>query len=118
MQNRLSSLFDGLKNDENLNRLDSLFHTFRGGNDMSKHRRLFAMPLCGGLLLACASLAPGQEKQVTIESGGLRITQGPEIQPPGNVAFVGAEMGLSFDGKLVKGAPYSAQAFTETTQTL
>src|SRR5258705_13307653 len=36
--------------------------------------------------------------------------------PGDNVVFVASEM--NFDGKVVKGAPYSAQAVTETTQTL
>ena len=38
--------------------------------------------------------------------------------PPGDdtVVFLSSEM--SFDGKVVKGAPYSAQAITETTRTL
>jgi hypothetical protein len=47
--------------------------------------------------------------------------QGPGIRmpaPPGDetVVFVSSEM--SFDGKVVKGAPYAAQAITETTRTL
>ena len=42
------------------------------------------------------------------------IAQGPP--PPGDFVFLGTEMSLS--GKLVKGAPYSAQAVTEMTQVL
>lgn len=42
------------------------------------------------------------------------IVQGPP--PPGDFVFLGTEMSLS--GKLVKGAPYSAQAVTEMTQVL
>lgn len=45
---------------------------------------------------------------------GPYIPQGPP--PPDNVWFVASEM--NFDGKVVKGAPYSAQAVTETIQTL
>jgi hypothetical protein len=50
-----------------------------------------------------------------------RIFQGPEgvgpPPPPGNTfIFVASEMG--FGGKLVKGAPYSAEAVTESIQTL
>jgi len=44
---------------------------------------------------------------------------GPQQGPPmgdDTVIFVSSEM--SFDGKVVKGAPYSAQAVTETTRTL
>lgn len=37
-------------------------------------------------------------------------------QPPGDVVFLATEM--SFGGKVVKGAPYSAQAITENIQTL
>jgi len=51
------------------------------------------------------------------------LMQGPEGPPrppgppaPGDFIFLATEM--SFGGKLVKGAPYSAQAITETTQTL
>ena len=42
------------------------------------------------------------------------LVQGPP--PPGDFVFLGTEMSLS--GKLVKGAPYSAQAVTEMTQVL
>ena len=48
------------------------------------------------------------------------IMQGPEglpaPPPPGDFVFLAAEM--SAGGKLVKGAPYSAQAVTESTQVL
>ncbi|HEY0174609.1 MAG TPA: hypothetical protein VGB98_26570 [Pyrinomonadaceae bacterium] len=51
------------------------------------------------------------------------IAQGPGVAPPpqvemrgDNVMFLATEM--SFAGKLVKGAPYSAQAVTETVQQL
>jgi hypothetical protein len=48
-----------------------------------------------------------------------RIVQGPEGGPPpppdANVVFFATE---SFGGKVVKGAPYSAEAVTETIQTL
>lgn len=46
--------------------------------------------------------------------------QGPEtmpaIPPPGDFLFMSTEMAIG--GKLVKGAPYSAQAVSESTQTL
>jgi hypothetical protein len=75
------------------------------------------------LALASAASTPGQEKQAvtereTVVQGGVvgNVTvqgQGPEV---GNTfTFVNSE--FSFD-KLVKGAPYAAQAVTETTQTL
>lgn len=50
-----------------------------------------------------------------------RHIQGPPVGPlppggPGDFIFLATEM--SFGGKVVKGAPYSAQAITESTQTL
>jgi hypothetical protein len=49
-----------------------------------------------------------------------RRVQGPEGPPPpgmpGDFIFLATE--LSFGGKVVKGAPYSAEAITESTQTL
>ena len=66
-----------------------------------------------------------QESNIVVaqsEGPHLRIP-GPEIMHPqafgrggDTVVFVGSEMG--FDGKLVKGAPYSAQSVTETIQML
>ncbi|HEY6805512.1 MAG TPA: hypothetical protein VI306_18185 [Pyrinomonadaceae bacterium] len=46
-----------------------------------------------------------------------RVMQGPDgpPAPPGDVMFMATEM---ISGKTVKGAPYSAQAVTETVQTL
>ena len=48
-----------------------------------------------------------------------RVIQGPEGAPPppldANFVFMASE---SFSGKVVKGAPYSAEAVTETIQTL
>jgi hypothetical protein len=79
-----------------------------------------------GLLLGSAFPLAGQQKDPTY-SGGIRVEQntvfqrriGPEGPPPplgDTFVFVASEM--SFDGKPVAGAPYSAQAVTETTQTL
>jgi hypothetical protein len=86
---------------------------------MSRSRKPLAALFGCAMLLSCAALASGQEKKLTIQSRGERvITQGPETEPLENVIFAGSEMGLSFDGKLVKDAPYSAQAITETTQIL
>src|SRR5215475_5620375 len=86
---------------------------------MITQRNLFAVLLFCTMLLASAALVPGQEKRTTMEGRGERIGPGPETQLPGdNVVFIGSEMGFSFDGKVVKGAPYSGQAVTEITQTL
>jgi hypothetical protein len=49
------------------------------------------------------------------EYGVVLQTPGPP-PPPGDFVFISNEM--SFDGKRVIGAPYSAQAVTESTQTL
>jgi hypothetical protein len=75
------------------------------------------------LVLISAISTLGQQKQAAADRDVIiereRIVQGPEgsLPPPEDAFFfIAAEM--SFDGELVKGAPYSAQAVTETTQTL
>lgn len=70
-------------------------------------------------VLALTNASFGQQKQVYVERE--TVVQGQEgqaktTQPDRMFTFVSSEM--SFDGKVVKGAPYSAQAVTETTQTL
>ena len=71
------------------------------------------------LSLAVASVAFGQQPSTGIVVRQERIVQGPEGGPPpppdANVVFFATE---SFGGKVVKGAPYSAEAVTETIQTL
>jgi hypothetical protein len=69
-----------------------------------------------------ASIAFAQHPQIAREDvliNRLQIFQGPEgapLPPPGaNFVFVASE---NFDGKIVKGAPYSAEAVTESVQTL
>ena len=61
---------------------------------------------------------PAPDRDVRFEME--REMQGPEGMPPpgfpGDFVFLATEM--SFGGKVVKGAPYSAQAVTESTQTL
>ncbi len=52
--------------------------------------------------------------RVMIEQEAIR--QGPHGGGGGDYVFLATEM--SFGGKLVKGAPYSAQAVTESVQTL
>ncbi|HEX3560709.1 MAG TPA: hypothetical protein VHU19_16005 [Pyrinomonadaceae bacterium] len=59
-------------------------------------------------------LAP-DETEVVIAQQGETPPQGVEMKE-NNFVFVSTE--LSFDGKVVKGAPYSAQAVTETVQAL
>src|SRR5215813_9817975 len=73
------------------------------------------------LSLAFASIALAQQPAGGIVVRQERIVQGPEGGPPpppppdANVVFFATE---SFGGKVVKGAPYSAEAVTETIQTL
>ena len=86
----------------------------------------------GGGPLVLAQQQPVREKQriqeVIVGQDGTVITPAPGGFGPGqgsgvsvgggdhNFVFVSSEM--SIDGKVVKGAPYSADAVTETTQTL
>jgi hypothetical protein len=72
-----------------------------------------AMPV-----LAQQKSAPEQNIVITRQrvSQGPDDPQGPPPPPPDTFMFVSSEM--NFDGQLVKGAPYSAQAVTENTQTL
>ena len=71
-------------------------------------------------MLAMTSVIFGQQqRQVYVQREA--TVQGPEgpakpMPPDHTFTFVSSEM--NFDGKLVKGAPYSAKAVTETTQTL
>src|SRR6185369_4980484 len=59
---------------------------------------------------------PAPERQM-IQRERMPAPDDPRTPPPGdNFIFVASEM--NSDGKVVKGAPYSAQALTETTQTL
>jgi hypothetical protein len=91
-------------------------------------RKLIVFTVAAALM--CNSLvAFGQERerkfvappQAEVEE--FFIAQGPAVEPPAqvemrgdNVIFLATEM--SFAGKLVKGAPYSAQAVTESVQLL
>jgi hypothetical protein len=78
-------------------------------------RLLFGAAL---LSLAFATVAFAQQPAGGVVVRQERIVQGPEGGPPppdANVVFFATE---SFGGKVVKGAPYSAEAVTETIQTL
>ena len=91
---------------------------------MKREWNFLAGILFSALVLASAisifgQQKPGADRGVVVTSE--RVVQGPDgpqgPPPPGdNFVFVSSEM--NFDGKLVKGAPYSAQAVTEMTQTL
>jgi len=83
-------------------------------------KRTSTLALGAALLsLAFASVAFAQQPADGIVIRQHRIVQGPEggapPPPDANVIFFATE---SFGGKIVKGAPYSAEAVTETIQTL
>jgi hypothetical protein len=71
------------------------------------------------LLGALPALGQQKVERGTVEQQRVFTTAGP-VQggpPPGDTfVFVSSEVG--FEGQLVKGSPYSAQAVTESTQTL
>lgn len=67
------------------------------------------------LMFATAAFAQQPAEGVVIKQ---RVIQGPEGAPPppnANIMFMATE---SFNGKTVKGAPYSAETVTESIQTL
>src|ERR1044071_4752805 len=82
-------------------------------------KRISRLLFGAALLFAFASIAFAQQPAGGIVLRQERIVQGPEGGPPpppdANVVFFATE---SFGGKVVKGAPYSAEAVTETIQTL
>lgn len=78
--------------------------------------------LFGATLVALAFTSVAVAQQVGPEGNVIirqRVLQGPEGGPPpppdANFVFIASE---SFGGKVVKGAPYGAEAVTETIQTL
>lgn len=93
-------------------------------------RKLTVFSVAAALLLnavGAAAQEPGRKVIVTpLEEGEVFIAQGPGAPMPplppqvemrgDNLIFMATEM--SFAGKLVKGAPYSAQAVTESVQAL
>lgn len=100
---------------------------------MTIRRRMFIAIVCMLAVLASVAGAGAQATQekkarsgpqtFTFQSGGAAIAGGgpmtwtfSEGQGDNTFVFVSSEM--SFDGKVVKGAPYSAQAVTEMVQTL
>ena len=90
---------------------------------MKRNHRIVGSILVTALVLASAIVIFSQQKEPaegTVVFQRDRTIQGAQ-EPPGQRGddtfyYVTSEM--SFDGKLVKGAPYSAQAVTEMTQTL
>jgi hypothetical protein len=89
-----------------------------------KHVRFFSAIIAGALVLT-STLSFGQQTQSTPDRNvgvqRARVPQGPEVPfgpPPAEDTFMFVSSEMNFDGKLVKGAPYSAQAVTESTQVL
>lgn len=90
---------------------------------MTIKRTTIAAIMCSVALLAV--LVSAQEKKSThvfSSSGGQVVVSGGDehyaFGPQGDNTFVFVSSEMSFDGKMVKGAPYSAQAVTEMIQTL
>ena len=95
-------------------------------------RKLTVLSVAAALLLNAVGVAAQQQQGerrtviTPLEEGEVYIAQGPGTPMPplppqveirgDNLIFMATEM--SFAGKLVKGAPYSAQAVTESVQTL
>jgi TonB family protein len=91
---------------------------------MNRNRTALISILGAAIFLTSAVVIFSQQPPT---SGTMVFTQEPFMQEPGTAPrtpqprddtfmFISGEM--SFDGKLVKGAPYSAQAVTEIIQTL
>ena len=79
--------------------------------------------LVTGILLSCSLSAFGQEKEPATTAPAapeVRLTAIPqgEKPPPGASTFSFVSSEFAFDGKPIKGSPYSAEAVTETTQIL
>jgi len=85
-------------------------------------KRVLAVRAAGMLaIFAAVSVATiAQQPQPTTQGVVVRqvfqTPDGPPPLPPGDVLFMSSE--FNFGGKTVKGAPYAAQALTETIQTL
>ncbi len=89
---------------------------------MTRQWRIFTSLLLSTLVVVSTISIYAQNKQPAPDGPMIRRERmpgpgDPNTPPPGdNFTFVASEM--NSDGKVVKGAPYSAQAVTETTQTL
>ena len=76
-----------------------------------------------GMLLACSPNAFGQQKEpaTTAPAQGVTVTgvaPPGERVPPGAATYSFVNSEFVYDGNPIKGAPYSAEAVTETTQIL
>ena len=85
-----------------------------------KKTSIFAGVLVMGLLWSSGLVAFGQQKEPATkappEVSVNTVTPQGERPPTSTFNFVSSE--FAFDGKLIKGSPYSAEAVTETTQIL
>ncbi|HXM35984.1 MAG TPA: hypothetical protein VN920_12400 [Pyrinomonadaceae bacterium] len=92
---------------------------------MNRDRKILAGILCAAFVLTSSAPIFSQQKQpasdviVFQREKVVQVPEGGAPTPhPGEDAFFFVTSEMSFDGKLVKGAPYSAEAVTEITQTL
>jgi len=85
---------------------------------MNKTTRLLCGIVLGAFVLGNAVLANAQDKQTAEERAIIEHKLSAHGTPPpaGDFVFVSSDM--SYDGKRVTGAPYSAQAVTESMQAL
>jgi hypothetical protein len=89
-------------------------------------RKVFVFAVAVALVgSSVGASAQEQKRQATPDTDLIIMSPGQadaqetrKIQSQGDSTFFFVESEMSFDGKVVKGAPYSAQAVTETVQTL
>src|ERR1700694_3115739 len=97
---------------------------------MNRDRKILASILCAAFVLTSTAPTFSQQRQAAPDKQAAEVMVFPReklsqepvgtapVAHPGDDAFYFVSSEMSFDGKLVKGAPYSAQAVTEMTQTL
>ena len=89
---------------------------------MKRNRKLPGSVLATAFMLASAGAIFSQQPSGNLVFQRQPFMQepgsAPRTQPPGDDTFYFISNEMGFDGKLVKGAPYSAEAVTESTQML
>jgi hypothetical protein len=86
---------------------------------MNRTTRLFVGIALGAFVFGNAALTANSQDKQTAEERALiehKLSVHGPTSPPGDFVFVSSDMG--YDGKRVTGAPYTAQAVTESTQAL
>jgi len=84
-----------------------------------KKTSIFAGVLVMGMLLSSGLDAFGQQKEPATVPPEARVTTvSPQGERPLASTFNFVSSEFAFDGRLIKGSPYSAEAVTETTQIL